>query len=149
MRRTEMRIIAVFVVLIVFGKFVYAQVEHRNITFDRIPDRADSGFYFVLAEQMPVFEYKNCNSSNHCFLMYVTENFEFPSGDCFGKMVFRFFINPDGSIENVILINGLGGCPEYKEEAVRIISEIPEWKPGKMGEKAVKVLMTMPINVDP
>lgn len=60
-----------------------------------------------------------------------------------GKVVVKFDIAPDGSIVNVKVLKGIGfGCDE---EAVRVVSNMPRWKPGIQNGKAVPVRMTLPI----
>lgn len=60
-----------------------------------------------------------------------------------GKVIIRFVVNEDGSVSNAIIVKGIeGGC---NEEALRVVSGMPKWKPGKQGGQAVKVYYTLPI----
>ncbi len=143
-----MRTLVSLLLLLVCQELVLAQADNKEPTLKWNLNKVDTSFYFVKVANMPQFLYKDCNTTSKSFLRYVRERFEFPSDDCFGKMVFQFIVRPDSTIENVRLLKGLGGCPEYESEAVRIVSVMPKWTPGKMGDIPVKVLITMPISVD-
>lgn len=45
-----------------------------------------------------------------------------------GSVIVEFIIEKDGSITNANVIKGV--CPSIDAEAVRIISDMPKWKPG-------------------
>jgi len=54
-----------------------------------------------------------------------------------------FVVEKDGSVSNVTVIRGIGyGCDE---EALRVISKSPKWKPGKQNGRNVRVKYTMPL----
>lgn len=63
-----------------------------------------------------------------------------------GKVFVRFTIMPDGTIDNIKTIKGLGfGCDEAAEFAIRML---PDWKPGYQRGKPVPVSMVIPIRFD-
>jgi len=55
-----------------------------------------------------------------------------------------FIVEKDGSVNEVKVLRGIGGGCD--EEAVRVISGMPKWKPGKQEGKPVRVSYMMPIN---
>ena len=60
-----------------------------------------------------------------------------------GKVFVSFVVEKDGSVSNVTVIRGIGyGCDE---EALRVISKSPKWKPGKQNGRNVRVKYTMPL----
>lgn len=60
-----------------------------------------------------------------------------------GKVFVSFVVEKDGSVTNVTIIKGIGyGCDE---EALRVISKSPKWKPGKQNGQNVRVKYTMPL----
>lgn len=60
-----------------------------------------------------------------------------------GRVLCGFIINVDGSVSNVTVLRG---CNELlNREAVRVISEMPKWRAGKMGDKSVPVMYILPI----
>jgi len=60
-----------------------------------------------------------------------------------GTVYVSFVVEKDGSISNVKALKGVGGgC---NEEAVRVVKEMPKWKPGTDKGKPVRVQFNMPI----
>jgi len=61
-----------------------------------------------------------------------------------GKVLVQFVIEKNGSVTEVKPVKCLGaGCTS---EAVRVISESPNWRPGIQNGKPVRVMYTVPIN---
>lgn len=53
-----------------------------------------------------------------------------------GRVFVNFVVEPDGSISNVKVLRGIGGGCD--EEAIRVVENMPSWKPGKQRGKAVR-----------
>lgn len=104
---------------------------------------------FVMVEEMPVFHYGNCFTTNDSFLKYVMDSIHFSSVDCMGKMYIRFIVEADSTISHVNVAKGLENCPDFKTDVERTISLMPKWIPGKQGGREVRVRMTMPVNFTP
>lgn len=62
-----------------------------------------------------------------------------------GKCYLRFVVNTDGSISDVRVLRGVTDCPECDKEATRTVKNMPNWKPGRMNGKDVKMYFTLPI----
>lgn len=60
-----------------------------------------------------------------------------------GKVFVQFVVEKDGSVSNVKVVRGVDSTLD--KEAVRVISSMPKWKPGKQREKPVRVSYTLPI----
>lgn len=61
-----------------------------------------------------------------------------------GKVFVEFIVNEDGSLSNFAVLKGIGsGCDEA---AMAVISQSPNWIPGKLKGKAVKQRMVLPVN---
>lgn len=95
---------------------------------------------FTFVEQPPIFPLGD-------FEKYCKQNVKYPElalkKRIEGKVFVTFQINREGRIRNPQLLKGIGyGC---NEEALRLISEMPKWIPGKNGGKAVKVRMSIPV----
>lgn len=60
-----------------------------------------------------------------------------------GTVILVFEIHTDGSIHNVEVLRGIGGGAD--EEAVRVVSNAPNWEPGRQRGRAVKTRMRLPI----
>ena len=60
-----------------------------------------------------------------------------------GKVFVSFVVNTDGSVDRINILKGIGaGCDE---EAVRVVSIMPKWQPGRQKGRAVAVKYNLPI----
>lgn len=80
-------------------------------------------------------------------MQYLMDNITYPDSAINaliqGTVNVQFTIDKNGKVTDVEVIRGIGyGCDE---EAVRVISGMPNWIPGIQDGKAVAVRMTMPI----
>src|SRR6202012_3744734 len=94
---------------------------------------------FTFVQQMPAPPYD--------ITAYLQKNLHYPDAardnNISGRVMVQFVVNEDGSIGNVQVLRGIGGGCD--EEAKRVVSSMPNWKPGKQEGKAVKVYYTLPI----
>jgi TonB family protein len=60
-----------------------------------------------------------------------------------GKVYVSFVINTDGSIEDIRIEKG--AHPSLDREAKRVISEMPDWIPTKLGDTYVRSRARLPI----
>lgn len=60
-----------------------------------------------------------------------------------GNVLVNFVVEADGSITNLKVIKGIGGGCD--EEAIRVLSTMPKWNPGKQLGKPVKVSYNLPV----
>lgn len=100
----------------------------------------DPNVIFVSAEEMPEFK-------GNVF-KYLSENLSYPAipleYGIQGRVVCQFVVNKDGSIVDIEVIKGVD---KYLDaEAIRVIKSMPNWKPGKMNGKTVRVKYTLPVN---
>jgi len=61
-----------------------------------------------------------------------------------GKVFVQFVVGSDGKVRDAKVRRGVRR--DLDEEAVRAISAMPPWKPGKMNGKAVATRFTVPID---
>ena len=61
-----------------------------------------------------------------------------------GRVLCSFIIMPDGSVDRVKVLRGVE--PTLDREAVRVISEMPRWKAGRIGNEPVAVRYILPIH---
>ena len=81
-------------------------------------------------------------------MKYLSENIKYPEQakekNIQGRVLVSFIVEKNGSISNVKVVKGIGnGCDE---EAVRVISSMPKWKPGMQNGKKVRVNFAIPIS---
>ncbi|MBP7808885.1 MAG: energy transducer TonB [Bacteroidia bacterium] len=80
---------------------------------------------------------------------YVKANIKYPQraldAKISGKCAVKFIVNPDGSLSDVTVLDGIKACPECDAEAVRVIQSMPKWKPGKIAGKQVSLYYNLPV----
>jgi len=94
------------------------------------------------AEKMPQFP-----GGDDSLMIYLAKNTRYPQPakelGTQGTVYVSFVVDQYGRITDVELIRGIGaGCDE---EAMRVISGMPRWSPGRQGGRPVKVQYRLPI----
>jgi protein TonB len=78
---------------------------------------------------------------------YVKENIRYPEkakkAGIEGRVVLQFFIDKDGSVIDEKVIRSLD--KDCDKEAVRLVRNMPKWKPGLQEGKPLKVMYTLPV----
>ena len=60
-----------------------------------------------------------------------------------GRSVIGFIVEEDGSISNVSVTKG--SHPLLDSEAIRVVKEMPKWKPGMIKGNPVRVKFNLPV----
>lgn len=98
----------------------------------------------MFAEQMPMFP-----GGEAALMKYLQENLRFPVSikerGISGTVHITFLVNPDGTISDYEITRSVKDAPELSGEAVRVVSLMPVWTPGKLNGKNVKVTISLPI----
>ena len=98
---------------------------------------------FDVVEQMPEYP-----GGIQALLDYLMESVKYPEDaekqKIEGRVIAIFVVETDGSISNVEVVKPV--FPSLDAEAVRVLSAMPKWTPGKQSGKAVRVKYTVPIN---
>jgi len=97
---------------------------------------------FTVVEKMPVYP-----GGDDARIKFMVENIKYPAkareNGIQGTVYISFVVETDGKITNVKTIRGIGsGCDE---EAERVISMMPSWKPGIQRGQPVRVQFNMPV----
>ena len=61
-----------------------------------------------------------------------------------GRVIVSFIVEKDGSISEVHPLTAVH--PLLDQEAMRLVNNMPKWKPGKVKGKAVRVSFALPVN---
>ncbi|MBR6035528.1 MAG: TonB family protein [Bacteroidaceae bacterium] len=81
-------------------------------------------------------------------MTWLSQNMRYPAeameANAQGRVLVGFIVNKDGSIDEVKVMKSVH--PALDEEAVRVIKAMPKWKPGKKGNKTVRVRYTLPMS---
>jgi len=98
---------------------------------------------FLIVEENPLPK-----GGMSAFYKYVNSNMGYPSQArrmrIEGRVFVQFVIEKDGSISQVEVIRGIDSS--CNQEAIRVISNVPAWLPGKQRGKPVRVKMVLPIS---
>jgi len=96
----------------------------------------------TIVEQLP--QYPGGMSQ---FVKWLTETLVYPDQamkrKIQGKVVISFIVEKDGSISNAKVVKSVE--PSLDEEALRVVSAMPKWVPGKQCGEPVRVKYTLPV----
>lgn len=65
-----------------------------------------------------------------------------------GTIYIRMVVNIDGQLTNMEVVKGIPNCANCENEAMKIISTMPKWKPAEFEGKKVKAYYSLPISFD-
>lgn len=98
---------------------------------------------FVVVEDMPEFP-----GGELALRKWIANNIDYPviaaENGIQGKIYVTFVVDKDGSISNARIARGVD--PSLDQEALRVVNNLPNWKPGMQRGKPVRVSYTVPIN---
>lgn len=127
---------------------INAEVEQNEVIEEYVaPEVVDEEVVeqeiFKIVEEMPSFP-----GGEGKLMEYVGKNIKYPQiareTGIQGRVFVNFVVEPDGSVSNVTVLRGIGGGCD--EEAMRVVKNMPKWKPGKQRGKAVRVQYMLPVN---
>ena len=105
--------------------------------------RNNNDSIYQIVEEMPQFP-----GGEKAMMEYVAKNVKYPQEakdkEIQGRVFVGFVVEKDGSVSTVKVLRGIGGGCD--EEAVRVVSSMPKWKPGIKDGKPVRVSYMMPLN---
>lgn len=108
-------------------------IEEKGLQNDQV---------FMVVEKMP--EYPGGDDAR---IKFMVENIKYPEqakkNGIQGVVFVSYIVEKDGKISNVKTIRGIGGGCD--EEAERVISLMPNWKPGFQKGQPVRVQFNLPV----
>ena len=111
-------------------------------TTDSTQTESDGISVFNLVEKQPEFP-----GGEQALLDYIGSNVHYPKKarkkNIQGTVYISFIVEKDGKVSTVRVLRGIGGGCD--EEAVRVVSSMPAWKPGYQRGKPVRVQFNLPI----
>ena len=94
---------------------------------------------YEVVEQMPSFP-----GGQEALMTYINHNIKYPEEDCGqGRVTVSFIVEKDGSITNATIRRSVD--PAFDREALRVISSMPKWIPGKNNGRNVRVRFNVPV----
>jgi protein TonB len=80
------------------------------------------------------------------FYKFVGKNYQVPEEEGLkGKVFVSFVVEKDGSLTDIKVIRDIGYGTG--KEAIRVLRSCPRWNPGEQNGKKVRVLYSLPINI--
>ncbi|NPA36411.1 MAG: energy transducer TonB [Chlorobi bacterium] len=118
-----------------------SEVDFSNVVDDE-EEEEDAPVFFIV-EEMP--EFPGGETALH---QYIAKSIKYPviaqENGIQGRVYVSFVINAKGEVTDIKIARGVD--PALDKEAIRVIKNMPKWKPGKQRGKPVKVSFTVPIN---
>jgi protein TonB len=120
--------------------FAWCTVSLANPSF--LPSVKDTSMIYDFPEQMASFP-----GGPDAMDEFIRKNIEIPAelvgkGE-HGKVYIEFIVEKDGSLTNVGVRMSTNN--KLNESAVRVVNKMPNWVPGTMRNKSVRVKQTVPI----
>tara|TARA_B110000438_G_scaffold24744_1_gene23079 strand:+ start:5193 stop:5843 length:651 start_codon:yes stop_codon:yes gene_type:complete len=98
---------------------------------------------FMVVENMPLFP-----GGDLGLMKFIQKNVKYPAiakeYNITGKVYVSFIVDRKGKVTNVKIVRGVD--KNLDAEALRVVSSLPRYTPGKQRGKAVRVMFTIPIN---
>lgn len=106
------------------------------------PKKAEEEKIYDYVEEAPKFK-----GGDPAMYKWLNDNLRYPTisqeQGVQGKVFVRFVVDKSGKITNVRVVRSLDSYTD--KEAVRVVSGMPAWNPGKMNGAAVKAYFVLPV----
>ena len=111
---------------------------------DIAADNIDDNRIYEIVEQMPEFP----NGGIAGLMSFISKNLKYPTicqeSGVQGKVIVLFVVEKDGSTTDFRIVRSVDKYLD--KEALRVLSSMPKWIPGKQKGVPVRVKYTVPIN---
>jgi TonB family protein len=115
--------------------------EKDNYLLDNTSNQ-DNGPIYMYCEKMPEFI-----GGETAFIEYLKKNIRYPRQAVLdkieGRVIVKFVVQVTGKVADVQLIRGVRS--DLDKECLRIVSTMPEWKPGMINGLPVAVSNSIPV----
>jgi len=105
-------------------------------------EEAEANQIFTVVEQNPEF-----SGGEAALMQFIKKNLKYPAfaaeNGIQGRVTLSFTVEKDGSIANIEVMRS--PAEELSKEAIRVVSSMPKWKPGKQRGKPVRVKYVLPV----
>lgn len=117
-------------------------IEEVKLEEEQISDINQVEQIFTVYEEMPQFP-----GGDDSLYSYINKNLQFPEqayiNKVEGKVYVQFVVGVDGKVTEPKVLRGIGyGCDK---EAIRLLKNMPIWKPGMQNGKPVRVRFNLPV----
>jgi protein TonB len=112
------------------------------IATEPVKPKEEENKVFDVVEQMPSYP-----GGMGALMQYLSSNIKYPAiaeeNGIQGRVICTFVVERDGSITDVRIAKSVD--PSLDKEAMRVVSKMPRWIPGKQNGSAVRVKYTLPV----
>ena len=123
--------------------FALGRNDKKKETDSTKSNTPDKNGVYVIVDDMPDFPGGDLALRKHIAKNLVYPKIAAESGKQ-GKVYITFVVDADGMVKNLKVARGVNA--ELDAEAMRVVSELPKWKPGYEDGKPVPVSYTVPVN---
>jgi periplasmic protein TonB len=142
MKKTIYLSLVLFIAFFLSIDNIYAQEDPTLMENYQTPATAIDSTPVRFVEDMPEFP-----GGNKEFSSYLKKEMKYPENcrikGIQGVVIIEFVVEKNGKVTHVKAVTKVD--PELDAEAVRVIQNSPDWKPGKQMGKPVRVFYTIPI----
>ncbi len=121
---------------------VFTEVQEFTPIIIEEEEEFDDEVIFTVVEDQPEFP-----GGEEARQRFLEQNLRYPQmareAGIQGTVFVTFVVETDGSVTDVRVLRGIGGGCD--EEAVRVVSMMPRWEPGRQRGQPVRVQFNMPI----
>ena len=118
-------------------------VDLDEVDYIEVEPEPEEEEVFMVVEDAPEFP-----GGINALLEYLKKNIKYPAicrdNNIQGRVIVSFVVNKDGKIVDPEVVKGVN--PSLDKEALRVISTMPNWKPGYQRGKPVRVKYSVPVN---
>ena len=106
------------------------------------PPKEEENKVFDVVEEQPSFP-----GGQGALMQWLRDNIKYPviaaENGIEGRVIVQFVVSKTGSISDVKVVRGVD--PSLDREAVRVVSQMPKWTPGRQNGTTVNVRYTLPV----
>jgi protein TonB len=126
------------------------EVQEQDVTQETVvedipqmkEEKVEEDKVFVAVEDQPEFP-----GGQQALYKWISNHIKYPQREkevgIQGRVIVQFVVEKDGSVTNVKAVKG--PSEGLKKEAIRVVKNMPDWRPGKQRGKPVRVRYTIPI----
>jgi TonB family protein len=125
-----------------------SQIRNQTNTSDQkervaSAEKKETKGKMVIVEELPEFS----GGGEAAMIKWISDNLKYPGeavkGNITGKVFVDFMVSSTGKVKNVQVSKPVH--PVLDAEAIRVISNMPDWKPGSQAGKPVDVQIMVPV----
>jgi protein TonB len=114
----------------------------QMLVTEPVKPKVEESKVFEVVEQMPSFP-----GGDVALMQYLSKNIKYPpvaeEMGIQGRVICTFVVERDGSVSDIRIARSVD--PSLDKEAIRVVSGMPRWIPGRQNGQMVRVKYTLPV----